>query len=255
MLVVVEPTRAPPKECHRAELDVWVQSTELGVDAFVENDQLTGWVDAPRRRRAAWTASQVSLLDAGSARPTRTASRACRSPTNAGTARRSRRRARTSSSSPSAGTASTRTCAQPRTDAARWLVYDDRGMYKPGEEVRVKGWVRRAGDAPRRRPRRDPRASAARPSAIRSAIRATRRSVRARTTVDEHGGFDLAFKLPGNANLGNAQRRADTSRASASTARRRRTRSRSRSSAVPSSRSPRSRARGRTSSASTRSRR
>src|SRR5690606_768954 len=32
-----------------------------------------------------------------------------------------------------------------RPDTVRWFVYDDRGMYMPGEEVRVKGWVRRAG--------------------------------------------------------------------------------------------------------------
>ncbi len=66
MLVVVEPTRPPAKGWHRAELDVWVQSTDLGVNAFVENDQLTGWVT----RLADGTpqgGATVSLLDASSA--------------------------------------------------------------------------------------------------------------------------------------------------------------------------------------------
>ena len=28
-------------------------------------------------------------------------------------------------------------------DQARWYVFDDRQVYKPGETMRVKGWVRR----------------------------------------------------------------------------------------------------------------
>ena len=35
VLVVVEPTRTPPKGWHRAELDLWLQSTDLGVNAYV----------------------------------------------------------------------------------------------------------------------------------------------------------------------------------------------------------------------------
>src|SRR5262249_59371090 len=30
-------------------------------------------------------------------------------------------------------------------DALRWYVADDRGLYRPGEEVKVKGWIRVAG--------------------------------------------------------------------------------------------------------------
>ena len=30
-------------------------------------------------------------------------------------------------------------------DSLRWYVFDDRRMYRPGEEVHVKGWIRRAG--------------------------------------------------------------------------------------------------------------
>ena len=34
---------------------------------------------------------------------------------------------------------------QPVRDWLRWHVFDDRGMYRPGEEVHVKGWIRRIG--------------------------------------------------------------------------------------------------------------
>jgi alpha-2-macroglobulin len=30
-------------------------------------------------------------------------------------------------------------------DTLRWLVFDDRQMYRPGEEVHFKGWIRRVG--------------------------------------------------------------------------------------------------------------
>ncbi|HAE59616.1 MAG TPA: hypothetical protein DCG54_08945, partial [Anaerolineae bacterium] len=30
-------------------------------------------------------------------------------------------------------------------DSLRWFVFDDRAMYRPGEEVHVKGWIRRIG--------------------------------------------------------------------------------------------------------------
>jgi hypothetical protein len=33
----------------------------------------------------------------------------------------------------------------PQADSLRWYVFDDRGMYRPGEEVHVKGWIRNVG--------------------------------------------------------------------------------------------------------------
>ncbi|MDR2851965.1 MAG: hypothetical protein LBV61_02735 [Burkholderiaceae bacterium] len=86
---------------------------------------------------------------------------------------------------------------------ARWLVYDDRGVYKPGEEVRIKGWIRRAvagrgGDL----------------AAIANGGGKTLRFLvrdplgaeisQGKAAIDDQGSFDLAFKLPGNANLGHA---------------------------------------------------
>ena len=34
---------------------------------------------------------------------------------------------------------------RPPQDVLRWYVFDDRKMYRPGEEVNVKGWLRRIG--------------------------------------------------------------------------------------------------------------
>ncbi len=62
---------------------------------------------------------------------------------------------------------------QPLTDVLQWYVFDDRKMYRPGEEVHVKGWIRRW--APARAETSLRSAERPRPSAIASRIpRATR---------------------------------------------------------------------------------
>ena len=201
VLIVVEPTRTPPKGWHRAELDLWLQSTDLGVNAYVEQDQVTGWVT-----RLADGAPQngvtFSLLDSGSATTDKDGLARVpftEKPGKLVVAKKGKDTA----------IVTERYYGQrsyvhtARVDQARWLVFDDRGMYKPGEEVHLKGWLRRAGlsrggdlDAiPDLNGKtvsfkvRDPRYAEIGTGS---------------TKVDENGGFDFSFKLPGNANLGNA---------------------------------------------------
>ena len=88
-------------------------------------------------------------------------------------------------------------------DQVRWFLFDDRHLYKPSEEVHVRGWLRRithgaAGDV----------------TAVASAegrdIAFTVTDARnveigtGKTTVDASGGFTVAFKLPPTPNLGRA---------------------------------------------------
>jgi uncharacterized protein YfaS (alpha-2-macroglobulin family) len=201
MLVVVEPTLAPPKGWHRAELDVWVQATDLGVSAFVESDQLTGWVT-----RLADGAPQdgvaVSLLDAGSASTNKDGLAQVPFTDKAGKlvfAKKGKDVAIVPERWYGQGSYTRST----RTDSVRWLVFDDRGMYKPGEEVHLKGWVRRAGAS------RGGDLDAI-PEVLGKSVSFKVRDPRyaeigtGTAKVDDHGGFDASFKLPGNANLGNA---------------------------------------------------
>ncbi|MCB0079757.1 MAG: hypothetical protein KDE47_02445, partial [Caldilineaceae bacterium] len=86
-------------------------------------------------------------------------------------------------------------------DELRWYVFDDRQMYRPGEEVHVKGWMRRIGgkqDGDVTLPGEgitvqyqvtDPQGNLLTDGSL-------------ETTV--LGGFDLAFTLPDNSNLGYA---------------------------------------------------
>ncbi len=200
-VVIVEPTRTPPKGYQRAELDLWVQSTELGVNAYVENDQVTGWVTR-LADGAPENGVQVSLLDAGSATTDKDGLARVAFSQKPGQLVFARK-GRDLAILPERYLGGNLYQLQSRSDHARWFVYDDRGMYKPGEEVHVKGWLRRAlvargGDLD------------AIPNVNGKTISWKLRDPRwaeigtGKTTVDEQGGFDLAFKLPGNANLGTA---------------------------------------------------
>jgi len=91
---------------------------------------------------------------------------------------------------------------QPLVDQARWYVIDDRQMYRPGEEIHLKGWVRRI---------------VAGPTGDVAALGGTGASVKYRV-IDPRGneiltgtkplgklsGFDVAFELPKDINLGQA---------------------------------------------------
>jgi uncharacterized protein YfaS (alpha-2-macroglobulin family) len=201
MLVVVEPTRAPAKGSRRAELDIWVQSTDLGVNAFVEQDLLTGWVTrlgdgVPQE------GVQLSLLGAGSATTDKDGlARVAFSdkPGKLVVARKGKDVAIVTER----GYGAHSYVRSARADSARWLVFDDRGMYKPGEQVHLKGWIRRAGMS-----RGGDLDNI--PEVVGKTVTFKVRDPRyaeigtGTTAVDEAGGFDLAFKLPANANLGRA---------------------------------------------------
>ena len=88
------------------------------------------------------------------------------------------------------------------TDQLRWFVFDDRGLYQPGETVRVKGWVRwfepkRGGDI---------RGIDTRPEAIRWEFAGPQGNdiASGEATLSALGGFDLAIELPDSINLGTA---------------------------------------------------
>ena len=202
VLVIVEPTRAPPKGYQRAELDVWVQSTDLGVNAFVEHDQVMGWVTgladgAPR------DGVQLSLLEAGSATTDKDGLARIPLTDKPGTLVFAKK-------GKDLAIITERWYGQHAylrshgSDQARWLVFDDRGMYKPGEEVHIKGWVRRAGTSRGGDLDGVPNVKG---TSLSFKVRDPRSAEigSGTTTFDDAGGFDLAFKLPGNANLGHAR--------------------------------------------------
>ena len=89
-------------------------------------------------------------------------------------------------------------------DQLRWFVFDDRKMYRPGEEVHIKGWIRRVGSGKT--------GDVSLPGeGIGSTLTFTLTDSRGNevtkgtTQMNALGGFDTKFKLPATMNLGQAQ--------------------------------------------------
>lgn len=88
-----------------------------------------------------------------------------------------------------------------RVDEARWFVFDDRAMYRPGEEVHVKGWVRHIGMG-----KQGDVGLLNGATSLRYQVYDPQGSMLVDQTTDlnDLGGFDFAFTLPAAANLGYA---------------------------------------------------
>ncbi|HVJ88802.1 MAG TPA: MG2 domain-containing protein, partial [Labilithrix sp.] len=200
-LVVVEPTRAFPKGMYRPELHVWVQATELGLQAMVEQDQMTSW--ATRLSDGApIEGAEIQLLGAASAKTD--AQGLARIPLSLKPGRLVvGKKGKDTVLVPERWFGAQTYQLATREDAVRWLVYDDRGMYKPGEEVRIKGWVRRMGLARGGDIDAIPDIAG---KTVRYRIRDPRWAeiAKGEAKLDEFGAFDFAEKLPANANLGSA---------------------------------------------------
>ena len=91
---------------------------------------------------------------------------------------------------------------RPATDSLRWYVFDDRGLYNPGEDVHVKGWIRRVGGGPTG----DVGPLAGAVAGVSYRLRDSQGNELAQGSADLTGlgGFDLAFTLAENMNLGTA---------------------------------------------------
>jgi uncharacterized protein YfaS (alpha-2-macroglobulin family) len=92
---------------------------------------------------------------------------------------------------------------RPPNDQLRWYVFDDRQIYKPGEEISVKGWLRRIGG----RQDGDVGLVGSNVDAVRYQVIGPQGNEigGGRSVVNALGGFDFTFTLPDHTNLGYAQ--------------------------------------------------
>jgi len=93
-------------------------------------------------------------------------------------------------------------------DSMRWFVYDDRAMYRPGEEVHLKGWIRQIGGG-----------KLGDISLVGSALTGVSYSLidavgntltTGRVDANLFGGFDITLSLPENVTLGYTQLNLET---------------------------------------------
>ena len=206
LIALIEPTSPPKRDrwggIEREWVRCWVQVTDIGLQAFWDQDSLYGWTSSLKDGRAI---SSVELALLGSAARSRT--------DTDGLAKLP-----LGEHSPllvaSAGADSAFIPALENTrwggdgfapsllaNSERWLLFTDRGLYKPGERVHAKGWARVVGEQRGGDVERLPQGKY---REIRYQIRDPRGAeiAKGRAELDESDGFQLQFELPKNTNLG-----------------------------------------------------
>jgi len=197
----------PPKGLFQEErywehVQVWVQVTHIGLDAFVDHGQMVVWATDLRDGGPLQGLDIRPATGSGSTtNPNGIATfQLPSSPMPYITAQRDGDLALLPANPyiwSNGGWAS-----RPVDDELRWYVIDDRQMYRPGEEVHVKGWVRRIGRA------QDGDVGLAGDLVSQISYQVYDPQGNDLGTgladVDALGGFDLSFSIPANANLGYA---------------------------------------------------
>ncbi len=185
-------------------LQAWVQSTRIGLDAFADADRLLVWASA-LADGAALSGVEISLYPTAAAAKTDDAGMATLNlpygnPATLVIARQGNDVAILPENTYFWGEGGW--LRHPQSDTLRWYVFDDRGMYRPGEEVHVKGWIRliTAG------PTGDVQPLAALESQVGWRVRDSRgNEIRSGVAdVNALGGFTMAFTLTDTMNLGPA---------------------------------------------------
>ncbi|MFN7946840.1 MAG: alpha-2-macroglobulin family protein [Blastocatellia bacterium] len=218
VVLVVSPTKNPYNR--EPEARVWIQSTQIGLDAFIDNEELTGWATSLKDGRPLGE-TQLSIFDPLRSGKTETA--VTKSDGLARLALPER-----PASVPKIRFESARVLLAQRgedtailpesysehwdgqgwyrkteSDELRWHVFDDRAMYRPGEEAHIKGWLRRIG----RGRNGDVEATGDAVRSVAFTLKDSRGNEvqKGEATVNGFGGFDAAFKLPTTMNLGYAR--------------------------------------------------
>ena len=205
-IVIVEPMVQPAESWRRQAIIAWVESTKIAVDAFVDRDRLLAWATTLKEGKPLEGAAiTVEPWGIGGATAKDGTAWIDLAPDARAGACAVARVGKDSALLPEHvwwWSNSTAWLRQRPQDSLRWWVADDRHLYRPGEEVHVKGWIRRFGDGPRAD--LAPLAGAAK--TIHYALRDSRGNevLKGDCPVDALGGWDAAFTLPPTMNLGNA---------------------------------------------------
>jgi uncharacterized protein YfaS (alpha-2-macroglobulin family) len=212
-LLIVEPTANVTTPYGLQFIPTWIQATDIGLDAFSDQTQLLGWATSLKDGKPI-AGVRLELLEespggkaiAGAADQTGVDGLArielpSRNGRNALVARHGDDTALLPDNSRLWDERGGWT-KLPIVDTLSWHVFDDRAIYRPGEEIHIKGWLRRAGGGPQ-----------GDVASARSLIRQLSYMIedsqdneiaKGSLSLNAFGGFDLKFKLPPTVNLGYA---------------------------------------------------
>jgi uncharacterized protein YfaS (alpha-2-macroglobulin family) len=203
-VVIVEPPRSMVKEQDRRwkTVQAWVQVTQIGLDAHTDHSEMVLWATnlqdgAPLSGveiRAGESGTAVVTAQDGTAR--------FAIPEGATYLVASQGADHALLPRSSAFWGDEVWTVMPVSDELRWYVIDDRQMYRPGEEVHIKGWLRRIGG----KQGGDVGLVGDAVNAVSYQLSDSQGNIlgNGRVEVNSLGGFDFVFSLPQGANLGYA---------------------------------------------------
>jgi uncharacterized protein YfaS (alpha-2-macroglobulin family) len=205
IVLLIEPTERPKNRWEWSPVIVWLQVTPIGLDAIVDHEKLIAWATQLSDGKPL-EGVELKLLP-GNASGRTDASGTARLPLgqpagNMLIAHHDGQTAFLPESTQYWGAENASWGSSPQPDEYRWYVADDRQLYKPGEEVKLKGWIRRLTAGPQG----DVVGWAGEAKKLAWKLRDARGNEVAKGEADLNaaGGFDLSVKLPGNMNLGPA---------------------------------------------------
>jgi alpha-2-macroglobulin len=194
---------------------VWAQVTQIGVDAFADKTDLLGWTTSLKDGKplAGTVLSIESLQPSGTQKEnsaTTGADGLARIPLAVSASDKEDRLLVARNGNDVAILPETEYrvyqtdwVRHTPIDSLHWFVFDDRSMYRPGEEVHVKGWIRRVGGG------KDGDVSLLNDTAtkVSYSLKDSRgnETAKGEAQISPLGGFDAAFKLPPTMNLGYAR--------------------------------------------------
>lgn len=208
VLVLVEPTVLPEGQRRSDPVAAWVQVTGIGIDAFLDSQSLVAWASSLVDGRPLGEV-QFELTGAGTKGRTGTDGTATLELNHQGGLNDIllARLGDDVAFLPQAvhgGRGWTRRAEQ---DSLRWFVFDDRGLYRPGESVHLKGWARRVGAGPQG----DLMGVGESARTVSWTLLDSRRNqlAQGQATLTPLGGFDFHLTLPDTMNLGQAMVRLE----------------------------------------------
>ncbi|HEV8482540.1 MAG TPA: Ig-like domain-containing protein, partial [Blastocatellia bacterium] len=214
VIVVVEPTTPSKNSWENRPVMSWAQSTRIGLDAFVDGSTLIGWATSLKDGKPlggvqmSIEVSQAGRLESYANSLTQTDGLARFALVGSLPHGSQLLVARTGNDvallpqNSYQGMRGGGWIKSDLRDALSWFVFDDRKMYRPGEEVHVKGWIRRIGRG--KEGDVGPLGDAA--SGVAYTVKDSRGNdvLKGNAAINALGGFDTAFKLPPTMNLGYA---------------------------------------------------
>ncbi len=205
-IVIARPPRSLfEQERYWEAVQVWVQVTQIGLDAFVDHSEMLVWTTALQDGAPLGEVEIETGPEEGVGERTAADGTARFDIPSAGASYLLARQGADQALLPSSlyYWSEDSWTRRPLSDQLRWYVFDDRGMYRPGEEVHIKGWLRKIGAG-----------QSGDVGLVGEGVESVSYQIigpqgnalgDGRAEVNALGGFDFVFSLPENANLGAAQ--------------------------------------------------